>query len=91
MSGEDQEYEKESDTEYDGPFSYAKEVHGFVNGLFKGVLANAPQPTARDSQAEIHYFRGGYMLGLAVHGVSMYAISHYARQLIRQSITSDDE
>lgn len=67
----------ESATKRDGAFSYAAESHAFTHGAYKGFVAGKPQPTppeSKDSKKELHYYRGGYVLGyiakiLALAGV----------------------
>lgn len=58
---------KESDTEYDGMFSYAAESHAFAHGLYDGMKSwqAAPDelPDNEDVQKEPQYYKGAYVIG----------------------------
>lgn len=58
---------KESDTEYDGMFSYAAEWHSSTHGLYDGMksMQAAPSelPDNEDVQSEPHYYKGAYVIG----------------------------
>lgn len=66
----------ESDTDRDGFLSYSGEIHAVGNGIAKGLAAVDPRPTAADSQAEPHYFRGGWAVGYLVKLIAVvYTLS----------------
>lgn len=47
-------------------FNQTDEVHAFVNGAYKALFTANPKPKQPDSVDEVHYWRGGYIVGQAV-------------------------
>lgn len=81
----------ERDTERDGAFSYAAEVHAFAIGVYKGCTSLRSHPSRSDSgtvidattnkdvEREPHYYAGGYVLGtlLQVMVIGVTAVGTY--------------
>lgn len=61
--------ESESDTEYDGAFSYADEFHAARDGFLDGIKSKRPLPgeVPDEYDHEAGYYRGAYLLGTAIH------------------------
>lgn len=68
----------ESDTDYDGPLSYAAEFHSLQVGLYHGVVDPIPMPRSlpanTDVQREPHYYKIGYCIGTGLQFAGVYLL-----------------
>lgn len=79
----------EDETEYDGFLSAPDERHALVNGFFRGLYdgrrslnpvpskcSKYPKPDDGEAGDEVHYWRGGFILGTAVqYGVIVAGVT----------------
>jgi hypothetical protein len=78
---------KESDSEYDGAFSYAAETHAFTHGVYDSLTTKklkAPKelPDNEDVEAEPHYYKGGYLVGTAIQFVGSTGVVYYVVEVL---------
>lgn len=55
-------------------FDTPAEVHAFVHGLYKALITANPKPDTPDSLSELHYWRGGYLVGKVIHVLGVLII-----------------
>jgi len=71
----------ESDTDRDGVLSYPAEWHAVGHGLYDGLRSwrgkpQRPPPDNPDVDKEIHYYKGGYVVGTIVQALLMLALAY---------------